>query len=121
MCGKSQEHSTPGFVIFGHSQNAISGEDDDDDNDDDEGNGVTWDRSFEMLPSCAATFVDNIDVTVASVVVIVVVIIVVLNVSLFGTIVELDVVDIDVVNDVASSSVTLRHDVVIINVKTSRS
>lgn len=31
VCGKSQEHSTPAFVIFGHSQGASDGEEDDGD------------------------------------------------------------------------------------------
>lgn len=99
VCGKSQEHSTPAFVIFGHSQTAS-----------DEDDGDAWDIFFAMPSSCA--IVDGVDDDDAFSLTAIIVVVVVVVVS--GVAVDF----IDVV--VSSSSVMSRHDAVIINVKMSK-
>jgi hypothetical protein len=68
-----------------------------------------------MLSSCTIRVVDDVDMTIV-VVLAVVIVVIVLNV--LDVIIELDA-SVDII--VVSSSVTLRHDAVIINAKMSRS
>lgn len=96
VCGKSQEHSTPGLVMFGHSQAASKKVD---------GDGVE-DRIFGMLSFFAVKVDDDTFVSTA-IVVRPNVLVVVCNISAVV---------------VMTSSVALKHDAVIINnTKTSKS
>jgi len=70
-----------------------------------------------MLSSCTITVVDDVDMAIV-VVLAVVIVIIVIALNVLDVITELDA-SVDVV--VVSSSVTLRHDAVIINAKMSRS
>lgn len=108
VCGKSQEHSTPAFVIFGHSH-AVSEEDDGDGGGDDDDNGNAWDRFFGMSSSCVA---DGDNVFSSATVVLV-------DVSMY---VDVAIsVEIFIVVVVTLSSVASKHDADIINVKMSTS
>lgn len=96
-------------MIFGHSQ-TVSKEDD-----------AAWDTSFGMSSSCTVAGGDDGDETfsLATVVDVVVDAVVVASV-IVGIVIDKFVIDVaDVV--ASSSSVRLRHDAVIINVKTSKS
>lgn len=106
VCGKSQEHSTPVFVIFGHSHTVL--EDDGKNGDDDDGNAMV--RFFGMPSSCGVTIADG-DNAFSSVIIVLIDVLVDVAIN----------VDISIVVVVILSSITSRHDAVIINAKTSRS
>lgn len=108
VCGKSQEHSTPAFVIFGHSH-TVSEKDDGDGDDDGGGDGDAWDRFFGMPLSCVVIVADGNN-AFSSVVVV-----------LMNAAVDVAINVIDSIVVVTLSSIASKHDAIIINVKTSRS
>lgn len=113
VCGKSQEHSTPAFMIFGHSHTVSEEDDGDGDGDSDNGgdnDGNAWDRFFGMPSSCVVTIADGDNVFSL-------VIVVLMDVSMYVDVVIN--VEIFIVVVVTLFSVASKHDADIINVKMS--